>query len=743
MINKELKKYLTNEVDSYTENIRNILESDILPTFYDLKASRRSGYLYKGFYKNQSYENKIIFLIKNLPVNPNIRQEYKGKLQDLINTGEVKPFLIFLGRRMIKWSNIELIMDCKNIYLYISNISTNDLEKDIKCILLPSKSSYIENTNEVGDLTFDSRGRYITEVTGNYCVSINLPKDLYGGIVCKSITSVSDQLIDTGIPPEYSISNNNILVFNETKYGNEICFTNEYKFKNLGFNMINLTRNKDDKLFIVIFYGLKVKCKDITTKFKNKTYAKELITNCTDQIKDMINEKFRLNSTNSLENAMQYDSSLLKDYYKEKIEVQSEVISGKEFKSRVNKDTGYIHFHQRQLNSRVIIFHNRKLYKYNNLIKVETDILKVPILGIEDEDIIEIVYFLDVNNYIAEIVFDSNTDDYSYSYNDRIPIKDAKVYCELSEDEEFNISGTGVQYEVPLYKDINTLKLLPNNHFYFDKKVSLVSAKRFAHFHTKLPDNNIISVTLPKEFSFCTDINRYMIFINGLLLDKSKVMITLPTENRPFNDITIYFDVKLYKTTTIDVYYLPININKINYVYNNDKKEIPNSGIITVDRNELNYNLSKDLYFVFLGGKKLSPNDLYDIKANSIRVMKNVNCLNELHIFKLYEDEQEIQELFNTIESRYDQLTNLLTDKEIRYLFNGVTITNEENIKYNTVSRKTILYEIIRKYYMLPSIYKDNGKEIFNYDFEGKENFVEMNNCTLFTYLNANLEDKL
>ena len=44
---------------------------------------------------------------------------------------------------------------------------------------------------------------------------------------------------------------------------------------------------------------------------------------------------------------------------------------------------------------------------------------------------------------------------------------------------------------------------------------------------------------------------------------------------------------------------------------------------------------------------------------------------------------------------------------------------------------------------MLPSIYKDNGKEIFNYDFEGKENFVEMNNCTLFTYLNANLEDKL
>ena len=40
----------------------------------------------------------------------------------------------------------------------------------------------------------------------------------------------------------------------------------------------------------------------------------------------------------------------------------------------------------------------------------------------------------------------------------------------------------------------------------------------------------------------------------------------------------------------------------------------------------------------------------------------------------------------------------------------------EENIKYNTVSRKTILYEIIRKYYMLPSIYKDNGKELFNYD---------------------------
>src|SRR5574344_679973 len=101
MINNKLHKYL-NEIDMYTDEIKRMLEDTSIPIFHDLNYNIRSGYLYNGYYKYESILGKSIYLVKNLPVSPNIRLNYNGRLDKLIYSCEIRPFIIFINNKFIK-----------------------------------------------------------------------------------------------------------------------------------------------------------------------------------------------------------------------------------------------------------------------------------------------------------------------------------------------------------------------------------------------------------------------------------------------------------------------------------------------------------------------------------------------------------------------------------------------------------------------------------------------------------------
>ncbi|MGL5329519.1 MAG: hypothetical protein ACRDD7_09630, partial [Peptostreptococcaceae bacterium] len=179
--------------------------------------------------------------------------------------------------------------------------------------------------------------------------------------------------------------------------------------------------------------------------------------------------------------------------------------------------------------------------------------------------------------------------------------------------------------------------------------------------------------------------------------------------------LAIYFNIELKINDNIEIFYVSDSLEEIVY-----EIDIPQSGIITINKNSLPYGLDPNLYLVFVNGIKLRKDQLHGMSSNKIKISTSLTSTKNVTIIKHISDVEILKEIFNSNISELEYSINNLSMTYINDMYNDSSTYNniDSNIKEPIIDNKVVLYNIIRDYYMKPGI---NNGDVFEFDFENIE----------------------
>lgn len=735
-------------------NIENIQKAKI-PVIYNLELERRYSFNTHGFYHSAYDESWLLYVCRNLPYIPNqSRHVFADSLENMVNRKEIKPFLIFVDEKFVKWSNIQIICDCNFSYILIKD-NGNLFEPKCECILLPENIEYKENSADIEDNTifiFNSQGLCMhtpdpEDEVGLYTIINSKDKNIY------SATSMLEEGVKqkTTINTDFKITNSNLILFRNG------CLESDAKIELHGLNVFSVNKN--------VFHGNKYICKQFYYTESNK--SKDNITNpCNREMviqrlsnntipeyivklaesfdftfnKDL---EYEENIKKALAYIMSYNTSLMNDIYKQTSNLESRIYKGKDLKA-IMDPTGYVSMSRRingSMDNYPIIFHNGNLYNYYNQIEYKHKNFKFPIVDILDDDIIEIMFFKNIDNRIYPLYLPSGDSDIRI-LDSSIDLNHMKLYTINPEENKFNIERTErSQYEVPFTAKRladNNIELKLSDSFHYDRKLTLTSDRQFRYM-SKTVQENTIDVVLSSDFTFCTERNKYLVFVNGRKIDNSNFKVTISKPNLPFDDISVYLNIPLEKGDKVEVFYVSEPLEEILL-----QPRITNNGIIVIDRNKLSYDLDEELYLVFINGRKMNSTDMKKMNSNRLKIVTNLESIRNVTIIRHVPDNTILASIFKSIHSDIDDVYDSMQLSDLENIFqtdNTYTDT-EGDIKENEVNMDQVLYHIIQDYYMRPYI---NNGDVFDYEFDEFESELgeDSDSNTILSTMDATKEDKL
>lgn len=736
----------------YTYSTLKELQKAKIPSLYDLKAERCEKYLFNGYEYIQNNTNTLLYLVKNIPFLPDRRKEINDSLSNVVKLQEIVPFIIFLNGRFIRWSDIKLISDQNDTYIMISNTRNEEVYPKVDCIVFPYNMTYKEEAIENGDIMFNVDGQFVNNIDGPHCTSITLVSK--GTTYSENGVVSLDKFTKTNVDTKYELLPSNLMIFKNGL----LDTTCNVIYKGLSiFDIANKEEGSTYKYQIFLNKDGNHSKTNIHA-IRNIAKAQEEIMNSTSvgqQLSKLTksfdfnydkNTTYEDNLYNALDYIMGYNSALLNDVYQKASKIESKIYTGKKINS-LKDSNGYVTMSRKigkKVNNYVMIFINGLLYNYYSELQYSNKNFKFPAIGINDTDVAEFIFFKDVWNNISDVYLYSSNENCTYNIDSGINAEDIRFFSEDSKTREFNInSSNDVQFEVDCSVkriESDVLEIKPKNSFYYDRTVKLVSTRQFRYMSKRLTED-IISIKLPKHFNYCNKRNKYMVFVDGRRINNDNIMITIPGTTRPFDDISIYLTIPQLKGSKIEIFYLPDDFEITQFT-----PVISDNGFIIIDKSKLDYNFSRDLYIVFINGKKVPKDDIVDIGSNKVKLIVDQKSLLNVTVIKHVKNIDILTDLFDTKNSIYDSAFNLISSTDIAKLFDSdtpsVLTSTEDNIADGDIDKKKVLYEIIRKYYLRPSIYKDS-KEMFPYDFEGTELFEDTDGTMIINYLDANLADKI
>ena len=213
---------------------------------------------------------------------------------------------------------------------------------------------------------------------------------------------------------------------------------------------------------------------------------------------------------------------------------------------------------------------------------------------------------------------------------------------------------------------------------------------------------------------YCNQYSKYLVFYNGRRLGSDHYRLTLPVRTTtPFYKFDIYLSLPCREGDRLDVIYVPSMFKDICMI-----PSIPVSGDIVVDKSELGYNLSTDLYMVWVNGKKIPKEQVVDIDSTHMRIISDVQTTETVCITQYIPDIDVLIQPFRENEALWDQVTAKLTKEDIEKLLsiNGIDINNvEESIYANAVNIRSIMFELIREQYIMNPRVDITGPFIYDY----------------------------
>lgn len=222
-------------------------------------------------------------------------------------------------------------------------------------------------------------------------------------------------------------------------------------------------------------------------------------------------------------------------------------------------------------------------------------------------------------------------------------------------------------------------KIVPKDSNYVGELIKIIPETRFK-YAKMLVEEKCVKVDLPMEFQFCRKYSRYLVFLNGLLVDTSNFRIISPKPNLPFDKVSIYTSMEMNDGDELEVFYLPHELSMVEY----RKTMINKYGDIIVDFGSdqeypfMQY-LTADTCMVFINGKKIPSTKIKNISMNRLSILaSDLTSIDNLVIYSFIP--------FFPLVSNSKYLTELL-DKRNEMLANP-----------DGALSQTALYNILKKF---------------------------------------------
>lgn len=644
VLDTSLPKYV-DELRHHTVSMINDMQITGVPTIYDVQPYKQHEFTYDGWeYPNNTWGTQI-FSCTNLPFDKRHSNHgiYMDSIANLVASQEMRPILFFINGKAVKWSDCTIVRDWSYSYVVINN--TNPYENDLSCIIFPCDIRYGEDNNCLPEdvcntyMYFDSIGR-LTENRDNVRLRIEvIDKNIVGDI--QKNTNIIQ------IDNEYNqlASERNVIVFeNERLFPDSRFYLDDY-----GEDVYKYHRDENNRIVFKSFYYIKANpYYGIENKIPNE---EEVLNNSLFEAMgsdDTVTQRFDIpfdfklyrkktwsdNIAQAVEYIMRYDMSLLIQYYKDESMISSTVYTGSDIMHRASYHGGWLVMprqHKKNSDDFVMVFRNDHLYEFYKEIQYEPRTFKIPIFGhVNREDKIEIVHFRNVDNSYYSLNIENKTVDY---IPENLRNDNFLLFSNSPSGKEFysNFSlESSVQYDVGfsyrnMYEDGKykgtEFKLV--DPYYRNKNLNIASKNQFRYMYYNIfTDRN--EVNLSPDFRFCHEKNRYMIFLNWMILPQDKWELNIMTSESPRQYISVLFDDQLHTGDRIDIFYLPTAYDEIDITEDIDWDMYNLNKDILISNDKLGYSFDKDLFMISIDGHKINHNAIQNVNNHRFRLYRDM-----------------------------------------------------------------------------------------------------------------------
>lgn len=664
----------------------------------------------------------------NNAVADNMILEIKpSTIESIVINGVVVPNNEIIPKEMLNTDGIntvEVLKDTKVSNIIFRNTTDVNLHNiDISsynCIVFPDGYDIIYDKSQITSYTvfIFSSGMSIpidntlsSELDYNNIVGFNIDNslklDIYSG------TSLDGDFIEIPHDFNYKIYPDTLIVFNDGYITTDI--------KNYH---VNLFKPNCDDFFYKAFFYKDNKSLDNITKYTNlinyiELVKENIVPNHLSKIADPLDFVFtsEISKVDRIYDLVKticlYNSELLQEYIDSKSNIEVKHFTSDQIKDLSDYDINtskYVYSMYLKPDGknecRVIVFKNGLLHDTNNIV-LDYNYINIEFDELLDGEYIDIMIFYRVNN--SDIPLDINANNDEYLISNYIPFKDIVLLTNDIHDHIYKhipISES-LQYEID-----NNIKDLGKGYvkidvpeYYDGRKVYLSSRRKFVHEKyivsgDEYSINDLYKILLPDTFKYCTNRKQFMMFRNGRKINNSDAYICLNNKKLPFDKRFIHMTKKCDIGDEIDIFYIPEEMVE---VFNSDI--IDERGYIEVDKNEIGYNLDGRNSSIFINGRRISDYNIESVSTKKIRLTDNNESLKNISVVKHITYNDDIFEIMRTLDSVWDEMVSGLSDIELDELFNFTTILTdiEEDIRLNSFPKEMVLYEIIRRYWLVNS----------------------------------------
>lgn len=689
---------LDTTVPKYVERLRHHtthmiedMQKALKPQYFNIEPCKRYGYQYDGYDYPLRMPKTQMFMCKNIPFIGKRKDNsiFIESMSTLVENEEITPFLLFLNGKAIKWSDMTIIRDWYFSFIIISNNS--DESENLEAIMFPCVIRYGEDNGVLPDCTtglyFDNDG-LLTDDISKISLRIEvLDKDVTGNT--QIITQDKPYIEFSDIQYNQLSNENNILVFEN----NEFFGDSRFYLDSCGENIYKYARPVDNVVFKTFYF-------DKANVSKNMIFdvpvQSEVKNNIIEKIEDnelkptdnfMVPFDFYLtrdksylrNISEATRYILTYHMQLLIDFYKDQSNIKSVIFTGEKVLELSSKTEGFLVMPRQRtgiFHDYIMVFKNDKLYDHHDSIIYDNNMLKIPILNyVESEDRIEILHFKKADNNYYNLTITDNEPDYipdNLRYDDFLLFGNSYSGNPIYPD--FNSENSG-QYELRFkyknsfndYGKYKNTEIVLEDPYYKNKSINITSKRQFHYMRYNVVNTDIsVNITMSPEFRFCHNKNQYMIFFNGDRINQNEWNLSVPNDSNTIENIIICADLPVHPGDRIDIFYIPYTYSEI--ILENHTSRF---GDIILDTNELDYPFDRELFLIFIDGKRVQPDRIQNISANRVRILSVQPTYHNITICKYLEPTTVLQKVFSYSDKWTDSI-NSLSEVEYEKLFTKI-----------------------------------------------------------------------
>lgn len=683
-----LPKYV-DEIRHHTMDAIQDIQIAGTPVQYDIQPYKQFEYTYNGYkFPNNTWGTQI-FSCTNLPFDKRRCQNkiFMDSIANLVKSQEMRPILLFLNGKAIKWSDCTVIKDWSYSYIVINN--TDPYQTDLSCIMFPCDIRYGEDTNCLNEevcnthLYFDKDGLLTQDRS-----KVEIRMEIIDKNIVGETLNYNKGYIEVKNKYNQRASERNIFVFEDSKLFPE----NRYYLQEYGKDIFTYLRDEKNTAIFKTFYWIKANSYyGHLNKIPNGSYTKDMVISNTQGVSSPAIDNFKTpfnfkmyryktyaeNIAQAVEYIMQYDMSLLIKYYKDQSHIQSYVFDGKYLIDRVPADGGWLimpRSRKRTYDDYIMVFRNNHLYEYYKEIEYDTHNFKIPIFNhIGRDDVIEIVHFKEVDNSYYHLTIVKDKVDYlpeGLRYDNFLLFGNSP--SEKQFYDKFSVENS-VQYDIEFaYKNSSSNNKYIGTEFkledpyYVGKEINICSKRQFRFMYYNIFYDRD-SVNLSPDFRFCHDKSKYMIFKNWKILTQEEWDLHIMTNESPKKYISISFKDMLHEGDCIDIFYLPMSYDEIDISKDIDQELYNRCGDIVIDSEHLGYSFDKDLFMLAVNGNKVNYSMIENIDNHRCRLLGDPlikddpypRSINTWKLYRFLQPDQLLSKLFSYSDKWSDAVDSL------------------------------------------------------------------------------------